>query len=319
MHDENATEQYTAASTYGDDIPLDLARAAHRGTSFVPDERGAQERAQYASTLASDLLQLEKLATTPALAATLAEEFARYRRGLRGRWIALLSAKSRCVSTMIAGPSGFNTRRHAKASGSADKRSRELVEYRAVALAAIRRKLQPHLAPVMAGDSDAQVRLAAKIAKLEKLQEQMKAINAAIRKHAKKGADAQVEAIVALGIVGEDAARKLLVPDFCGRIGFADYEIKNNGAELRRLKGRLGAVARDQATETTTTKGEHATIDDAPADNRVRLFFPGKPDATVRSSLKGAGFRWTPSLGCWQAYRNHRALSVAKAIAGVAS
>ena len=35
--------------------------------------------------------------------------------------------------------------------------------------------------------------------------------------------------------------------------------------------------------------------------------------------LKGAGFRWTPSLGCWQAYRNHRALSVAKAIAGVAS
>jgi hypothetical protein len=32
--------------------------------------------------------------------------------------------------------------------------------------------------------------------------------------------------------------------------------------------------------------------------------------------LKAAGFRWTPTLGCWQAYRNHNALTVAREIAG---
>jgi hypothetical protein len=36
------------------------------------------------------------------------------------------------------------------------------------------------------------------------------------------------------------------------------------------------------------------------------IFFPGKPDEKTRDSLKSSGFRWSPSSGAWQAYRNDR-------------
>lgn len=40
------------------------------------------------------------------------------------------------------------------------------------------------------------------------------------------------------------------------------------------------------------------------------------PD-TVRDRLKRSGFRWTPSLGCWQAYRNDRSIRLAQEFAGL--
>lgn len=49
----------------------------------------------------------------------------------------------------------------------------------------------------------------------------------------------------------------------------------------------------------------------------MRLYFSGKPDDATRGRLKSRGFRWTPSLGCWQAYRNPTALDVARREAGV--
>src|SRR6185295_14844493 len=83
-------------------------------------------------------------------------------------------------------------------------------------------------------------------------------------------------------------------------------------ANIRRLKQRLASVSAAKVEEVTAEVGENARLEDCPADNRVRLFYPGKPDREVRTRLKGAGFRWAPSLGCWQAYRNHRTLETAK-------
>ena len=293
-----------------DDIPLDLARRAHSGTSFVPEERAISERSGYASTLATDYANLSKYATTDDKKNTLDSEFSRYRDGYRKRYLAMLTAKSRCMSTMITGPSNFPTARNRKRSDAADKRTTELQEYRERALDAIRKVLCPELRPIMAGDDDATERLAAKIAKAEQLQARMKDANAAIRRHARAGADAQVAALVVLGFT-DGVARDLLKPDFCSRIGFADYQLKNNNADIRRMKERLAKVSRDQATEPTEIVGERARLEDCPSDNRVRLFFSGKPDAEVRDRLKRAGFRWTPSLGCWQSYRNHNALAIA--------
>lgn len=304
-------------TTFENDIPLTLARAAHAGTSFYPERRGDQERQSYAAQLSLDYHELSKLATTDEKRATLAAEFARYREGFRRRYIVMLGAKSACLSTMIAGPSNFNTRRYAKRGATADKRTSDLCDYREAALAAIRKALCPELRPIMAGDSNATERLEDKIAKLELLQTRMRDANAAIRKHKKAGADAQVAALVALGF-GESTARELLKPDFMGRIGFADYQLTNNSANIRRLKERLVTVSADKATAEVEVKGEHATLADCPADNRVRLFFPGKPAAEVREKLKSCGFRWSPKIGAWQAYRNNRSIEVARQVAGIA-
>ncbi len=302
---------------YADDIPLSLAVRAHDGTSFVPDKRGHEERAGYSAALAHVYADLLTHANTPEKLATLEVEFARLREGYRKRYIAHLSSRSRIMSTMIAGPSNFPVRRMEKRNRVCDARLHELVEFIPRAKAAVLKELHPEWRPIMSGDADATERLAEKIATAEAVQARMRAVNAAIRKHKKAGPDAQVAAMVECGIA-EGQARRLLEPDFCGRIGFADYELTNNNANIKRMKDRLATVSTAQAKPEVEVQGEHARYEDSPADNRVRLFFDGKPSEDIRKTLKSHGFRWTPSLGCWQAYRNWRTIPKAKELAGVA-
>lgn len=97
--------------------------------------------------------------------------------------------------------------------------------------------------PIYSDDPRAVEKLRAKLEMLERLQERMKLANTAIRKHKKAGANAQVAALVALNIgIDETGARSLLKPDFCGRIGFADYETQNNNANIRQIKERIEAL-----------------------------------------------------------------------------
>lgn len=303
---------------FENDIPLSVAIAAHSGTSFVPEKRGKQRQAEYAATMMADYEKLKRYADNPEKLKTLEEEFERYRAGYRKRTLAYLHSSSRLVSTMIAGPSNFPAARMNKRGDVAHKRLNELCEYRERALRAIMKKLSPELRPIMSGDSDAITRLEEKISKAERTQAAMKAANAIVRKKPKNEPTPEkiAELMESLGCT-ESTANKLFVPDFCGRYGFADYELTNNNANIRRMKERLESITRNQATPESSTKGENATIEDSPADNRVRLFFPGKPDEGIRSKLKSNGFRWTPSLGCWQAYRNGNSITVAKTIAGV--
>lgn len=162
---------------------------------------------------------------------------------------------------------------------------------------------------IFSDDPSAAEKLSDKIARLEKQQELMRAANKAIR----KGDD---EALRDLGF--DDARITLLKqPDFCGRIGFADYQLTNNSANIRRLKQRLERVSEAQAAPEITLEGANARFEDCPPENRVRLFYPGKPSEEIRSRLKSNGFRWSPTNGAWQAFRNCRTIEIAKKEAGI--
>jgi hypothetical protein len=298
------------------DISRDVAKAAHSGTSFVPERRAEQERNEYAATLAADYADLARYATTPEKLAILDEEFERYRAGYRAKTLAHLHSRSRVMSWMITGPSRFPNERNRKRNESADRRLNELLEFRKRALDAIEKTLRPELRPIMAGDDDAVERLEDKLAKAKKLQALMKAANAAIRKHKKAGPDAQIAALVVLGF-SEGRARDLLEPDFAGRIGVPAYELTNLNANIKRMEGRVKTITVAQETPASEVEGEHARIEDSPAENRIRLYFPGKPSSEVRSKLKASGFRWSPTIGAWQAYRNYRSEAVAREVAGV--
>lgn len=178
---------------------------------------------------------------------------------------------------------------------------------------------------VSSDDPEAVQKLLEQLAKEERTQALEKAINAAIRKAKKGGPDAQVAAIVALELpdgkhLSEGTARRLLEPDYLGRIGFPDYELTNRSANIRRLRARieelrqkarvreaLEAEARETGDDTKTRMewasgqagGLSFRIVDDVSDNRTRVEFCGKPIADVRAHLKAAGFRWSPERGAW--------------------
>lgn len=302
--------------TYASDIPMSLAVSAFHGTSWSPEKRGQLAVSEYGQELSEVHETLKQHAEKGGTIDLLDEEFARFRAGYRKRYTAWLASHSRVMSSFITGPANFPVRRNAKRIDVCDRRMSDLFEFKARAVKAAIRHLRPDLRPIMSGDADAVERLEAQIRQAERLQQRMKEANAAIRKYKKAGREAQLAALVELGFSDARAAT-LLEPDFCGRIGFPDYALTNNNANIRRMKQRVEQISRAKATPDSTIEGANGvTLDDCPAENRVRLTFPGKPAEAIRSKLKKNGFRWTPSLGVWQAYRNSSSIALAREIAG---
>lgn len=297
------------------DISNSTACAAFYGVSMNPERRGRQWVEGYAEGLQRDYDELARYANTDEKKALLDEEFQRYREGVRRRNLAYLASSARCISSFITGPSNFPVRRAEKRNGWAASKLDELLDFEKRAKAAILKKLRPELRPIMSGDADAVERLEKKIASAERGQARMKEANAAIRENAKAGELAQVAALVVLGFE-ERKARELLKPDFCGRLGFPAWALTNNNANIRRMKERLEQITRAKETPDATVEGEGVRLEDCPAENRVKLFFDAKPAEAVRDRLKQNGFRWAPTVGAWQAYRNLRTLKLAGEMLG---
>jgi hypothetical protein len=307
----------TMHPNFSNDIPFAVAIAAHSGTSWDPEKRGRAECDEYAQTMAQDFEALSTQANKGGTLDLFAAEFEEYRAGYAKRFRAYLYSRSRLVSSFIAGPSNFPARRMQKRGDASHKRLVELLDFRARAKRAILRKLRPDLAPIRANDSDAIARYQVELSKLSALQQRMKAANAAIRANKKHGAPAQVLALVNLGFYPGLAAR-LLERDSCGRIGFADYEFTNNGANMRRIAARIEEIEKFQE------KAQSGDIDEAYgdvrivqafSDNRIRIVFPGKPAESVRAQLRASGFKWSPTKGAWQRFCNDSALWSARQIA----
>lgn len=155
---------------------------------------------------------------------------------------------------------------------------------------------------ISSDDPEAVQKLKKKLAGLVEFQENMKAANKIV-KAKKLSDDEKIEKLIESGYKDADA-RELLKPDFCGRVGFASYSLSNNNAEIRRVKKRIEDLEAVQDDETTEREVAGVTVVDNVEENRVQLFFPGKPSQEVRTALKQNGFRWSRYNGCWQAYRS---------------
>lgn len=159
-----------------------------------------------------------------------------------------------------------------------------------------------HNRAIYAEDDDAVENLTERVAALESLRERMKAANRII-KNLKQTQEEKIEALCRLGFERRNA-EELFVPNCFGQIGFADFTIRNNGANIRRLKKRLESVSRLKSTPTKEyTIGEVRIVENTEA-NRLQVFFPEKPSEEVRKELKSNGFRWASIAVCWQSYLN---------------
>lgn len=162
---------------------------------------------------------------------------------------------------------------------------------------------------VSSDDPDAPAKLTAKADKLEAICEKMVAINKLIRRKA------PIADLVVMGLT-EASAAKLYEPDFCGRIGFAPYQLTNARAEARRARARAEALQTkaEAPVPAPVTFGDVRIVEE---ENRVRILFPAKPDEATRTRLKSRGFRWSPTSGAWQRHASNGAWYDAKFCVGI--
>lgn len=160
---------------------------------------------------------------------------------------------------------------------------------------------------ISSDDPEAITKLKEKIAALEANQELMIKANKLIKKNDREG-------LKALGLT-EKQVEELFKPDFCGRIGFPSFATQNNRANITRCKERLERLEKELSEGTTEKELENGIrIVDSIEENRLQIFFPGKPDEAIREQLKSHGFKWSGKNGCWQRFRSNDANYWAKKI-----
>jgi hypothetical protein len=293
-------------------ITITAREIAHNwdALSHYPDRRARLELRELAARLEAFGDYLRRIAESGGAidVAAEAEQFARRQIELsRAYW----NAESRCASAFITGPARFPVERNRKRLDSADSRGREIGEHAKAARKAVERRAFPHGVPggaIRGSNPDAPDLLRREIAKKERVQEIMKAVNAAIR--GAKSSDPERLAQAVVDAVGWSHTRAAAVvqPGRIGGMGFPHFALSNNLAEIKRLKGRLASIEakRERGTQEAshnTTAGRVERVENVEAD-RLQLIFPGKPDETVRNLLKSNGFRWAPSEGAWQRHLN---------------
>jgi hypothetical protein len=316
MDEPDAPVPTSPSVTIGD-IPLDLAERAHSGTSWTPDLRARGEQRQYVKHMNAVWDSLQKRAENDEQRATAATEFARYRDGWLANYKSLLSVRSRLASSMIAGASKFPAARQQKVSGAYDKRQSEFIAWDKRAQKAMNEAVRPTPPRSASADrSDAVEVLQKKINDAKELQERMKAANAIVRN--KKLTDAEKIARLSAEVnISEPRARELLKPDFANRIGFADFELTNNNANIRRMEDRVAAITRNRAQPAMSAVFEGGRVEENEGANRIQIFFDSKPDDAMRDKLKANGFKWAPTEGAWQRQRTDNARYATEQLLGV--
>jgi hypothetical protein len=171
-------------------------------------------------------------------------------------------------------------------------------------------------AGVSSDDPEAIDKLRAKVISLESLQSRMRAGNTIVRDRRLTDAE-KIAGLVKLGLKETNAA-KALTPDFAGRVGFPDYALKNNGAEIRRVRARIEALeAAQQAPGREPVRGDGWVMQEDRDENRVAIRFEAIPVPEVRARLKACGFLWSPTRRAWVRMLSNGAWYAARAAMGL--
>lgn len=274
-------------------INEEAARRANDMNSFR-DYKAGSATAEYRRMVdaATELAERQKQRVDPMYHEKIDRLLETYCRKLAENMNASYSIEARCPSILISGGGNFPVRKKEKQNAARDRNLEEW-NYIQGLLDKIR---SVGTGGISSDDPQAVEKLEAKLAALEKHQEMMKAANAAIRMKDPAKGDAK---LAELGYTPEDIA-KLREPDFCGRIGYPAYALQNNNANIRRIRGRIAELKKRTESTPEGWEFDGGRVVVNTTENRLQVIFDGKPDADVRTELKGEGFRWAPSQGAWQ-------------------
>lgn len=203
-----------------------------------------------------------------------------------------------CPSVMISGAGNFPVKKKEKQNAAQDRHYKLYDE-----IQAIPGKIESLLRGtniIKSGDANAIEQLQAKLDKAEKLQAEMKAMNAYYRKH---------KTLKGYGDFTDEKAAELdkAIAESIEQKPFASYQLTNNNAKIKNTRARIAQLQRlKNAAEQAaySQEGKYTGLPFEVVENaeimRLQLIFEGKPDAETRATLKRYGFRWAPSNGAWQ-------------------
>jgi len=278
----------------------ELANRAHYGTSHVPEKRGNYMITHYSKHLQDCINELEEVYL---------DQVDEFKEKYIRLFIAWMSAKGSCTSSMITGPSGYNQRRAEKANRSEGKRSEEFHEFPDKFMYRLKKqKIRQDFEDAGLTQVEIDLQKARKdLGNREKLQRVMKAVNKVCRNKSLSEED-KLKGLKDLGFKVQ-SAYDLIKPNHLGTTGFAGYQLTNNNANIKRLKGRVAELEAkvnaqsDEQIEYRFNIYEGGYIALNYEADRLQVFFDqGKPSDSVRATLKNApvSLRWSGRYGCWQ-------------------
>jgi len=259
----------------------ELAKRANQHTSFSPDKRAESIINDYSQELES---MIE--GKTEEQQERIKSVYTRY----FTQW---LSAKSRCFSVMITGPSGFNNRRHAKANSSehnAYEKFREVVT-----------KLNRRTRVKVSRDERIE-NYRTELEQLERAQVIMKSINKALKQV--QDSDIPSKMVVLMGEYGIDI-KFVKAHYFDGK--FPSFMLTNNRANIKNkeqyllnLERKAEKAKEEQKEIEVKVNGEAATMVYNYEIDRIQFTFDGKPNKETIAKLKSCAMKWSPTNGTWQ-------------------
>jgi hypothetical protein len=160
---------------------------------------------------------------------------------------------------------------------------------------------------ISASDPQATEKLTAKLQKCEEAHETMKGVNAHWRKTG--------SCVGAPGITDEQAAKidtRIASAQYpWDKTPYSDYSLKNNYAEIKRLKTRIETLARNKETGFNGWEFEGGHAEANTEINRLQLFFDGRTDKETHSALRHAGFVFSRANSAYQRQLNDNAIYAA--------
>ena len=199
-----------------------------------------------------------------------------------------------CPSVLISGAGNFPVKKKER-QAAAWERNREFYNYVQGIIGKIENILYGKEI-IKSNDERAIEKLEEKLEDMKKLQEDMKAANKALQL---KDKEAGNDRLREMGY-SEEAIEELRKPDYLGRVGYPNFQLSNNNANVHRVEERLKRLK--AVKERGSSEQEYKTFKVVKNTEAMRyqIIFDGKPDAEIRTLLKSNGFKWAPSQGAWQ-------------------
>ena len=285
------------------------ARRAKEAISFS-DYKPGSATAEYRHYVdeAAALAERQKKRVDPSFHEKIDSLLDTYARKLAANMNKGYEITARVPSIMIAGGSNFPVRKKEKQNAAADKNMQEFSEIQGL-LDKIR---STGMGGISADDPAAVSKLESKLAKLEKAQETMKAVNAYYRKHKTLDGCPAISPEQAEKLKSEMASQWHIEDK-----PYPTWALSNNNAEIRRVKERIASLTKQKEMGYVGWEFDGGKVEANTADNRLQIFFDGKPDPDTRADLKGNGFKWAPSAGAWQRQLNDNAIYAADRIKAI--